>query len=133
MDFTATDCCVINAYGLTILKGIRSGNNCYMWEKKIKCMSAQGNAELCHQWLGHMNVRNMTNLVHKDLIRGVPKLRIDDKLVCGACNQGKQVKVQHKKVSNVQASAPLDLVHMDLMGPICRKKVLEARSMCLYW
>ena len=37
-------------------------------------------------------------------------------MVCGACNQGKQVKVQHKKVLDVQASAPLDLIHMDLMG-----------------
>ena len=65
-----------------------------------------------------MNVRDMTNLVHKDLVRGVPKLRIDDKPVCGACNQGKQVKVQHKKVPDVQTSAPLDLIHMDLMGPM---------------
>lgn len=65
-----------------------------------------------------MNVRNMTNKVHKDMVRGVPKLKIDDKLVCGAFNQGKQVKVQHKKVPYVQTSAPLDLVHMDLMGPM---------------
>ena len=84
--FSATGYRAINAYGVTILQGIRSGNNCYMWEKKIKCMSSQGNAELWHHGLGHMNVRNMTNLVHKDLVRGVPKLRIDDKLVCGACN-----------------------------------------------
>ena len=65
-----------------------------------------------------MNVRNMTNLVHKDLVRGVPKLRFDDKMACGACNQEKQVKVQHIKVPDVQASAPLDLIHMDLMGPM---------------
>ena len=121
--FSATDCRAINAYGVTILQGIRSGNNCYMWEKKIKCMTAQGNVELWHQRLGHMNIRNMTNLVHKDLVRGVPKLRFDDKMVCGACNQGKQVKVQHKKVPDVQASAPLDLIHMDLMGPMQKESI----------
>lgn len=38
-------------------------------------------------------------------------------------NQGKQVKVQHKKVPDVQASTPLDLVHMDLMGPMQTKNI----------
>ncbi|KAL0715908.1 hypothetical protein Bca4012_065230 [Brassica carinata] len=116
--FTAVDCRAINQYGVTILQGIRSGNNCYMWDKKVKCLSAQGDADLWHRRLGHMNIRNMTNQIHKDMIRGVPKLKIDDKMVCGACNEGKQVKVQHKKVPDIQASAPLDLVHMDLMGPM---------------
>ena len=71
----------------------------------------------------YRNVRNMTNLVHNDLVRGVPKLRFDGKMVCGACNQGKQVKVQHKKVPDVQASAPLDLIHMDLMGPMQKESI----------
>lgn len=80
--FSVIDCQAINEYGMTILQGIRSGNNYYMWEKKVKCMSAQGNAELWHQRLDHMNVRNMTNLVNKNMVRGVSKLKIDDKLVC---------------------------------------------------
>ena len=63
-----------------------------------------------------MNFRNMMNLVYNDMVRGVPKLKIDDKMVCGACNEGKQVKIQHMKVLGVQAKEPLDLVHMDLMG-----------------
>ncbi|XP_056855389.1 uncharacterized protein LOC108838558, partial [Raphanus sativus] len=116
--FSAIDCRAINQHGVTVLQGVRSGNNCYMWEKKVKCLSAQGNIDLWHRRLGHMNFRNLTNLVCNDLVRGVPKLKIDDKIVCGACNEGKQVKIQHKKVPDVQAKAPLDLVHMDLMGPM---------------
>lgn len=63
-----------------------------------------------------MNFRNMKNLVHKDIVRGVPKLKIGDKMVCGACNEGKQVKIQHMKVPDVQTTTPLNLVHIDLMG-----------------
>lgn len=114
--FSAIDCHDINLYGVTVLQGIRSGNNCYMWEKKDKCLSAQGNVDLWHQRLGHMNFRNMKNLVHKDIVRGVPKLKIGDKMVCGACNEGKQVKIQHMKVPDVQTTTPLNLVHIDLMG-----------------
>ncbi|KAG7559347.1 Nucleic acid-binding OB-fold [Arabidopsis thaliana x Arabidopsis arenosa] len=99
--------------------GKRTGYNCYMWENRItNCFSARDNLNLWHQRLGHMNTRNLATLVDKEIIRGVPKLKDEDKMICGPCNQGKQVKVQHKKVPDVQTKSALDLVHMDLMGPM---------------
>lgn len=47
------------------------------------------------------------------------------KMICGAWNQGKKVKVQHKKVFDVQTLASLDLVHIDLMGPMQTKSIAE--------
>ncbi|XP_010418802.1 PREDICTED: uncharacterized protein LOC104704403 [Camelina sativa] len=117
--FTKVDCKALDESGNVKLYGVRSGNNCYMWEKhSIKCYSAQGNIDLWHQRLGHMNTRNFTTLVNKEIIRGVPKLKGEDNMVCGPCNQEKQVKIQHKKVPEVQSNSVLDLVHMDLMGPM---------------
>lgn len=60
-----------------------------------------------------MNVRNLTTLVKKEIVRGIP-----NKVVCGPCKMGKQVKVQHKKVTHVQSKALLDLLHVDLMVPM---------------
>ncbi|XP_010424168.2 PREDICTED: uncharacterized protein LOC104709216 [Camelina sativa] len=54
----------------------------------------------------------------KEIIRGVPKLKGEENMVCGPCNQGKQVKIQPKKVPDVQSKSFLDLIHMDLMGPM---------------
>ncbi|CAA7043508.1 unnamed protein product [Microthlaspi erraticum] len=90
------------------LRGVRSGNNCYMWDQSAKCLSVRDDVELWHKRLGHMNVRHLTDLVNKEIVRGVPKLKGTEKLVCGPCNQGKQIKVQHKKVADVQSKTVLD-------------------------
>lgn len=42
-----------------------------------------------------MNVRNLAMLVNNEIIRGVPKIKGEDKIICGDI----QVKVQHKKGS----------------------------------
>ncbi|XP_010436642.1 PREDICTED: uncharacterized protein LOC104720436 [Camelina sativa] len=91
---TKVDCKALDESCNIKLYGVRSGNNCYMWEKQsIKCYNAQCSIDLWHQRLGHMNTRNHTTL-------------------------GKQVKIQHKKVPDVQSKSFLDLIHMDLMGPM---------------
>lgn len=74
------------------------------------------NLELWHKRLGHMNTRNLVNLVHASIVCGIPKLegRSDD--VCKAYNQGKQVRVHHKKVVEILSKNILDLLHMDLMA-----------------
>lgn len=119
VTFTKVDCKVFNEEGDTVLNGRRSGNNCYMWENKSeKCFIARSSFNLWHQRLGHMNTRNLATLVSKQIVRGVPQLKGEDNMVCGPCNKGKQVKVQHKKVPDVQTKSVLDLVHMDLMGPM---------------
>ncbi|KAG7584165.1 GAG-pre-integrase domain [Arabidopsis suecica] len=119
VTFTKVDCKAFDEAGDIVLGGKRTGNNCYMWENRTtNCFSARDNLNLWHQRLGHMNTRNLATLVDKEIIRGVPKLKVEDKMICGPCNQGKQVKVQHKKVPDVQTKSALDLVHMDLMGPM---------------
>ncbi|XP_010474121.1 PREDICTED: uncharacterized protein LOC104753587 [Camelina sativa] len=80
--FTKVDCKALDESGNVKLYGVRSGNNCYMWEKHtIKCYNAQGSTDLWHQRLGHMNTRNLTTLVNKEIIRGVPKLKGEDNMV----------------------------------------------------
>ncbi|CAA7051603.1 unnamed protein product [Microthlaspi erraticum] len=116
--FNKLECKAIDADGKAVLRGVRSGNNCYMWDQSAKCLSVRDDVELWHKRLGHMNIRHLTTLVNKEIVRGVPKLKGCEKIVCGPCNQGKQVKVQHKKVPDVQSKSALDLVHMDFMGPM---------------
>lgn len=58
------------------------------------------------------------HLANKDLVRGIPKLSGQPKPICGEGMRGKQVKGSHKKIPRNNTSRPLDLLHMDLMGPI---------------
>ena len=49
---------------------------------------------------------------------GLPKFGKVEKNVCGPCQMGKQTKSTHPKVNVVATSRPLELLHMDLMGPM---------------
>lgn len=47
--------------------------------------------------------------------------------MCGACNQGKQVKVQHKLIQDIQSTDMLEMIHMDLMGPMQTESIARKR------
>jgi hypothetical protein len=47
-----------------------------------------------------------------------PKLGKKVNGVCGPCQQGKQTKSMHKKGKYLSTKEPLELLHMDLMGPM---------------
>jgi len=38
-------------------------------------------------------------------------------MMCEACQKGKQTKAQHKKTIDILTSKPLELLHVDLIGP----------------
>lgn len=39
-------------------------------------------------------------------------------VVCGPCQLGKQTRHVHVKTNKIATSQPLELIHMDLMGPM---------------
>ncbi|XP_056843312.1 uncharacterized protein LOC130495810 [Raphanus sativus] len=117
--FSKTECQAIDDTGKVTLEGIRSGNNCYMWRPSNTCLSAtDSQLDLWHKRMGHMNVNGMQRIVKANVVRGVPKLEEASGSVCKACCQGKQIKVQHKQVKEITSKRVLELVHLDLMGPI---------------
>lgn len=63
-----------------------------------------------------MNTHSMVKLVQADVVRGIPKLENKTDAICKACNQEKNIRVQHKKVADITFRNILDLLHMDLMG-----------------
>ncbi|KAK0587530.1 hypothetical protein LWI29_024466 [Acer saccharum] len=74
--------------------------------------------DLWHQRLGHMNFKDLKKLEKHGIVRGLPNLGKKLEVVCEPCQLGKQTKVPHKKNSYIATKRPLELVHMDLMGPI---------------
>ena len=103
-----------------MLCGVRSGNNCYMWKPSHTCFTGrESTLDLWHKKIGHMNTNGLTRLVNAKVVRGVPELERETDTVCGACCKGKQIKVQHKQIAEIRSTRILELVHMDLMGPIC--------------
>ncbi|XP_070045551.1 intracellular protein transport protein USO1-like [Nicotiana tomentosiformis] len=63
----------------------------------------------------------VTNLVTsevKDLVRGLPNSKFKEHKVCDACAREKHVKSSIKTKKDVSTSKPLELLHMDLCGPM---------------
>ena len=68
--------------------------------------------------MGHISMTTINKLISKDLVRGLPTKSFKDNQVCGTCIQGKQVRSSFKPKLTVSTTKPLELLHMDLCGPM---------------
>ena len=59
-----------------------------------------------------------TNLKKKNLVRGLPTIKQQDMTSCSECSKGKQTKSSFPQKQVISTSGPLDLIHMDLCGPM---------------
>lgn len=106
VKFNKDACEVYTQDGALVMSGKRSQNNCYLIKGKI-CFSAMTNESiLWHPMMGHTNVQNMMKLQR----------------FASVCQKGKQVRSSHPVVTSTEqpftTHASLELLHMDLMGPV---------------
>ena len=115
------DFLVLKEEGALVLKGLRTTDNCYgvVPKPNVSCWSARVNLlELWHQRFGYANYKQMAKVSKLKAVIGLPKFGKIKKNVCGPCQLGKQTKSTHPKVNVVATSRPLELLHVDLMGPM---------------
>ena len=60
----------------------------------------------------------MRKIISEEAVRGLPKMKIEQGKICGECQIGKQTKMPHKKLQHLTTTKVLELIHMDLMGPM---------------
>ena len=68
--------------------------------------------------MGHYSIESICKLVKHDLVRGLPLSKVNDLSFCDACAKGKLSKSSFKSKEVISTSKPLELIHMDLFGPI---------------
>ncbi|KAI3786735.1 hypothetical protein L1987_40642 [Smallanthus sonchifolius] len=73
--------------------------------------------------LGHISYQKMNHLVRNGLVTGVPKLRFTVADDCMPCKKGKQQRKSHKPKLQNSIDTPLELLHMDLFGPISIRSI----------
>jgi GAG-pre-integrase domain len=73
---------------------------------------------LWHQRLGHVSMDSIKNLVSFELVGGLPTKKYELEGLCDACMQGKHKKLSFKVKEMVSTNSPLELLHLDLFGPI---------------
>lgn len=78
--------------------------------------------KLWHYRLGHPSMRKLQQLVNQGLASGIPKFSVHKENHCEPCIFGKQEKQPHP-ASTSRTTGLLDLVHMDICGPMENKSI----------
>ena len=85
----------------------------------MTCLSAlNDDVMLWHKKLGHASLSLLNKLVSKDLVVGLPSIKYNDDKVYDACAKRKQSRISFKPKKYVSTSRPLELLHIDLCGPM---------------
>ncbi|GJU46483.1 putative ribonuclease H-like domain-containing protein [Tanacetum coccineum] len=99
----------------------------------ITCLVAKATedeAVLWHRRLGHVNFKNINKLVKGNLVRGLPSKTFKLDHSCVACRKGKQHRASCKKIEERTVREPLELLHMDLFGPVSVESI-NKKKYCL--
>ncbi|GJU11933.1 putative ribonuclease H-like domain-containing protein [Tanacetum coccineum] len=143
--FTDKECLILSPKfkfvdeDLVILRAPRK-NDVYSLDLKniipsggITCLVAKATkdeAVLWHRRLGHVNFKNINKLVKGNLVRGLPSKTFKLDHSCLACRKGKQHRASCKKIEERTIREPLELLHMDLFGPVSVESV-NRKKYCL--
>ncbi|GJS58420.1 ribonuclease H-like domain-containing protein [Tanacetum coccineum] len=99
----------------------------------VTCLVAKATEDeaiLWHRRLGHVNFKNINKLVKGNLVRGLPSKTFKHDHSCLACRKGKQHKASCKKLEEKTVREPLELLYMDLFGPVFVES-LNMKKYCL--
>jgi len=72
---------------------------------------------LWHQRLGHVNKRSLSEMVKRQIVKGISIRPGDVNTPCEICIQGKQTKTQFRE-THCKSKNKLKIVHTDLCGPM---------------
>ncbi|KAI3771143.1 hypothetical protein L6452_02301 [Arctium lappa] len=126
VNFKAKTCSVRTEEGEELLVGTRESdlytiNLSNVQTDKQVCLLSKASMQqswLWHRRLSHLNFRYINNLASGKLVKGLQELKYEREHLCAACEKGKMKRAPHKPNLEPSTSAPLELLHMDLCGPM---------------
>jgi hypothetical protein len=83
------------------------------------CLIAKTNMGwLWHRRLAHVGMKNLHKFLKGEHILGLTNVHFEKDRVCSTCQGGKQVGIHHPHKNVMTTDMPLELLHIDLFGPI---------------
>jgi hypothetical protein len=136
VNFNKQRCIVLDNNGKNVMGGLRSKDNCYYVHANVNmqtCLNIKSSKDalkLWHRCLGHVNYQDLVKLSKEESVRGMLALSGKSVSICEGCKIGKQTLGAHSSLNSLSTSQPLELIHMDLVGPSqpesfgCKKYIL---------
>ena len=78
---------------------------------------------LWHRRLAHVGMRNLAKLLKDEHILGLTNVHFEKDRICSACQARKQVGAPHPPKSIMTTKQPLELIHMNLFGPVSYQSI----------
>ncbi|KAJ9539198.1 hypothetical protein OSB04_031931 [Centaurea solstitialis] len=124
VSFSKKKCKVKNRRKEVILTGVRRAD-IYIINMNTStdnfCFVSRASTDtnwLWHKRLSHLNFKTLNQLCTDNLVIGLPDFRYTKVSLCSACEKGKQTRASFKSKQISSISSPLQLLHMDLFGPV---------------
>ncbi|GFT41319.1 retrovirus-related Pol polyprotein from transposon TNT 1-94 [Trichonephila clavipes] len=84
----------------------------------VTAKTKNGSIEIWHQRFCHVNNDYLVKTSKNNSVKGLPHLTDNGKTHCIPCKLAKSKRVSFKKTGAVRSKRPLELLHMDLCGPM---------------
>ncbi|GFW33607.1 copia protein [Trichonephila clavipes] len=84
----------------------------------VTAKTKNGSIEIWHQRFCHVNNDYLVKTSKTDSVKGLPRLTDNGKTRCIPYKLAKSKRVSFKKMGAVRSKRPLELLHMDLCGPM---------------
>jgi transposase InsO family protein len=92
------------------------------------CLIAKTNMGwLWHHRLAHVGMKNLQKLLKGEHILGLTNVYFEKDGICSTCQVGKQVGAHHPHKNIMTTDRPLELLHMDLFGPVAYISIGESK------
>ncbi|GKC26892.1 putative ribonuclease H-like domain-containing protein [Tanacetum coccineum] len=94
----------------------------------LTCLFAKATSDeskLWHRRLRYINFKTMNKLVKGNLVRGLLSKLFENDQTCVACQKEKQHRASCKSKTVSSISQPLQILHMDLIGPTFVKSLMK--------
>ena len=113
---------IFNPYGQLFAEVQRSTGRLYLLKLNIGDQCLFTSEDTTEEWLwhsrfGHLNCHMLQDMSRKKSVEGLPPFVIPSK-VCRSCIAGKHHRTSFPKKSFFRATQPLELIHMDICGPL---------------
>ncbi|KAI3669359.1 hypothetical protein L6452_40592 [Arctium lappa] len=126
VNFKSKSCSVRTEDGTKLLSGNRKTNLYTINLSKVQIdnqvflmtKASMQQSWLWHRRLSHLNFRYINKLVRGKLVKGLPELKYEKEHLCATCEKGKMKRGPHKPKPEPSTSSPLELLHLDLCGPM---------------
>ncbi|KAJ9544445.1 hypothetical protein OSB04_024152 [Centaurea solstitialis] len=94
-------------------------------KEEISLVSSVKNEEawLWHNRFYHLNFHTVDKLIRIKLVKGLPEIKFENDHLCSACEMGKLKRSSHKTKSVPSVDKPLQMLHVDLYGPIAKQSL----------